>query len=247
VPIQPVKRTRAYEQIVTQLVDMIRQGSWKPGDRLPSERELAQSFGVGRPTLRQALTVLAEAGVVEIVPGSGVYLRRAITNGLGQSGSAMAMLLMTENKDLIHMLELRVAIESEAAYLAALRRQSVHVRRLREALAALEQAFHERQEAAQEDYRFHCAVAEATQNPVFVKVMVSLADLFMQGLHETNRTFYREPGRIESNLREHRAIMDAIIAQRPEEARLAMSHHLRRIFERLRRAHLAGQEAQERA
>ncbi|MFZ5828108.1 MAG: FadR/GntR family transcriptional regulator [Bacillota bacterium] len=240
--ITPVKRTRAYEEIVGQLAEMVRRGEVKPGDRLPPERELAKAFGVGRPTLRQALTVLAQAGVVEILPGSGVYLRRSVTGIPDNAGHAMRMILLTENRDLLDMLELRIAIESEAAYLAALRRESEQAEKLHAAYASLERAFTTRQEAIQEDYQFHCTVAAATGNPVFVKVMTSLADLFLQSFQKTTRTVYHEPDRVLANLQEHRAILEAIIDQRPDDARAAMVHHLRRVAERLHRARTLGIE-----
>lgn len=238
--IQPVKRTRAYEQIVSQLAAMVQRGEVQPGDRLPSERELAKAFNVGRPTLRQALTVLAEAGVVEILAGSGVYLRRPVTEVPGGSSHAMRMMLITENQDLLDMLELRIAIEGDAAYLAALRREPEQVAKLTAAYAALERAFTTRREAIQEDYQFHCAVAGATGNPVFVKVMSSLADLFLQGFQQTTRTFYHESDRILANLQEHRAILEAIIDHRADDARAAMVHHLRRVADRLHRARAQG-------
>lgn len=242
--IQPVKRTRAYEEIVHQLAEMARQGELKPGDRLPAERELASAFGVGRPTLRQALTVLAEAGVVEIVAGSGIYLRRPVSEVTNGAAYAMAMVLMTEAKDLLDMLELRIAIESEAAYLAAERRSPEAVAKLRIAYEALEEALTVRQEAIQEDYQFHCAVAAATDNPIFVKVMVSLADLFLQMFRKTTASLYHEENRIRANLQEHQLIMEAITAGRADDAREAMERHLRHVFLRLQRARALGTQAQ---
>lgn len=239
--IQPVKRNRVYEDIVNQLAEMISTGEFQPGDRLPPERELAKSFGVGRPTLRQALTVLHEAGVVEILPGSGVYLRKQVAEGYAASGNAMAMVLMTERKNLVHILELRVAIESEAAYLAASRRDSDDLERLKAAYRALEAAFAERGTASQEDFRFHTLIAEATHNPVFIKVMVSLADLFMQAFHQSSQALRDEPGRIALNLREHHDILTAIVEQRQEDARLAMLQHLKRVFVRLSRLDKLGE------
>lgn len=235
--IQPVRKTRVYENIVHQLAAMVTNGELRPGDRLPPERELAKAFGVGRPTLRQALTVLAEAGVVEIAPGSGVYLRQAVPKRIGSTGQAMGMVLMTEKKNLYDLLELRVAIEGEAAYLAALRRGPEHVERLQQAYRALETAFlHGGGKAIHEDYQFHCTIAESARNPAFLKVMASLADLFLQGFRETTRALYDEPDRVAANLREHRVIVDAIAEQRPEEARAAMLHHLQRVARRLRQA-----------
>lgn len=235
--IQPVKRTRAYEEIVSQLTEMIRKGELKPGDKLPPERDLATAFGVGRPTLRQAFTVLIQAGVLEVRPGSGVYLCKPIGDFVGQAvNNPLAMVLMTENKSLRDMLELRIGIEGEAAYLAAKRRDPEHVAKLTQALANLEEAFVNRGVAIREDYQFHHAVAEATGNPVFLKVMASLADLFFQSFSETTRYFYYDPDRTLINRQEHRAILTAIVEGRPDDARVAMVGHLRSVFDRLDQA-----------
>jgi len=231
--VEPVKRTRAYEQILQQLSQLIREGELKPGDQLPPERELAKAFGVGRPTLRQALTVLSAVGVLEIQPGSGIYLRKPMSEVPGTAGQAMAMLLMTEKQNLRHILELRIAVEGSAAYLAAQRCTAEHITELQGAYDALHDAFKNRGVAIQEDFRFHAKVAEATGNPVFLKVMVSLADLFLQQFESTTRHLYYEPDRVASNLREHQAILDAIVQRRPEAAREAMVRHLERVGERL--------------
>lgn len=233
--IQPVKRTRAYEDIVGQLSEMVRKGQIQPGDRLPPERELAQAFGVGRPTLRQALTVLAQAGVVEVVPGSGVYLRKPVSDSSGENSQAMAMLLMTEQHNLRDILELRIAIEGEAAHLAASRRTPEQAERLQAVLGSLGGAYAARGTAVDEDYQFHLTVAEATNNPVILKVMASLADLFLQQLKATTYFLYHEPKRVERLNREHGEIVQAIIDQRADDARVAMVNHLRRVAERMRR------------
>lgn len=234
--IQPVKRTRAYEDIVRQLADMVREGELKPGDRLPAERELAAAFGVGRPTLRQALTVLAQAGVVEVIPGSGVYLRKPVQESPGDLGQAMGLLLMTEQQNLHDILELRAAIEGEAAYLAALRRTPEQAAKLQTAFDNLCEAYDTRGVAAEEDFQFHFVVAEATGNPVLLKVMASLADLNRRQLVATTLSLYHEPDRISALRREHEAILAPILAQRPDDARAAMVNHLRHVSERLTRA-----------
>lgn len=235
--IRRVQRTRAYEDIVKQLSDLIRQGEFQPGDRLPPERELAIAFGVGRPTLRQALTVLAQAGIVEIHPGSGVYLRKPVgETAPGQAGNPMAMVLMTEKQDLHHILELRIGIEGEAAYLAALRRTPEQVEKLREFFRNLEAATASGRFTSDEDFRFHSMVAEATGNPVFVKVMTSLADLFIQQLVETTLSLYKEPDREQILRREHEEILLAIAEQRADDARDAMVRHLEHVMVRLERA-----------
>lgn len=234
--IQPVKRTRAYEDIVRQLAEMVRTGQYKPGDKLPPERELAEAFGVGRPTLRQALTVMAQAGVIEVLPGSGIYLRKSVQDAPGEAGQAMALLLMTEQQNLHDILELRAAIEGEAAYLAAHRRTPEQADKVKAAFERLSQAYDSRGVATEEDYQFHFAVAEATGNPVLLKVMASLADLCRRQLVATTLSLYHEPDRISALRKEHEDIMWAIVLQRADEARTAMVKHLRRVTERLSRA-----------
>ena len=233
--IEPVKRTRAYEDIVKQLAAMIQRGELKPGDRLPPERDLALAFGVGRPTLRQALTVLAQAGIIEVLPGLGVYLRKPVTEAPANAGHAMGMVLMTEKQNLFHIQELRVGIEGEAAYLAAKRRTPEHIEKLTAAYRALSDAFEQQGMAPTEDFQFHTAVAEATGNAVILKVMASLADLFIQQFKETSRHLLHESDRVQANVREHDEILRAIIDQRADDARAAMVRHLKRVLERLER------------
>jgi GntR family transcriptional regulator, transcriptional repressor for pyruvate dehydrogenase complex len=215
---------------------MVRQGELQPGDRLPSERDLAVAFGVGRPTLRQALTVLAQAGVVTVMPGSGVYLRKPLQEAPGEAGQAMALLLMTEQQNLHDIIELRTAIEGEAAYLAALRRTPEQAEHLKAAFAALLEAYGMRGVAAEEDYQFHFRIAEATGNPVLLKVMASLADLNRRQLVATTLSLYHETDRISALRREHELILWAIVEQRADDAREAMVNHLRHVSERLQRA-----------
>jgi GntR family transcriptional repressor for pyruvate dehydrogenase complex len=227
--IQPVKRTRAYEDIVRQLAEMVRNGEFQPGDRLPSERELAESFGVGRPTLRQALTVLAQAGVIEVLPGSGIYLRKSVQESAGEAGQAMALLLMTEQQNLHDILELRAVIEGEAAYLAALRRTPEQKEKIKATFANLCEAYDTRGVAAEEDFQFHFAIAEATGNPVLLKVMVSLTDLNRRQLVATTLSLYHEPDRIDALRAEHEDILWAIVGQRASDARAAMIKHLKHV------------------
>lgn len=232
--IQPVKRTRAYEEIVRQLAEMVQKGELQPGDRLPSERELAAAFGVGRPTLRQALTVMAEAGVVEVLPGSGVYLRNPVGGTTEAAGNASAMVLLTETKNLRQILELRIGIEAEAAYLAAQRRTPEHVERLKQAFDKVDTAFAFRT-ISDEDYQFHSAIAAATGNPVFVRVMTLLADLFMKQFYVSTTKALQEPERLAATRQEHGAILEAILSQQPELARKAMILHLKNVSDRLER------------
>lgn len=243
--IQPVKRTRAYEDIVRQLAEMVRKGEFQPGDRLPPERELAAAFGVGRPTLRQALTVLAQAGVIEVMPGSGIYLRKSVQENPADAGQAMGLLLITEQQNIHDILELRVGIEGEAAYLAASRRTPEQAEKVKAAFDALCDAYATRGVATEEDFQFHFAVAEATGNPVLLKVMVSVADLCRRQLVATTLSLYHEPDRITALRAEHDAIYQAIMEQRPEAARLAMVRHLLHVGERLSQAQAKFVETQQ--
>lgn len=235
-PIEPVHRARAHEQILSQLSELIENGELQPGDRLPSEREMARSFGVGRPTLRQALSVLSSLGVLEIRPGSGIYLRTSFRDGPGTTGQVLALMLMAEKHDLMHIQELRMAVEGSAAYLGAQRRTPAQLRELEEVFDSLCDAFTHRGVAFKEDFQFHAKIAEATANPVLLKVMVALADIFLQQFEQVTRPLYPKADRVETGLCEHRAILEAVRTQRADDAREAAIRHLTRVGECLKQA-----------
>ncbi|MFI8963199.1 FadR/GntR family transcriptional regulator [Streptomyces sp. NPDC053493] len=152
-------RTSLVDSVVEQLRAQLAEGEWAVGDRIPTEHELAQQLGVGRNTVREAVRVLVHSGLLESRQGNGTFVRStadpaAVLNGVRHAGAR-------------DVLELRAALEAEAARLAAVRRDTHDLLRLRAALATLRE---EGDRDADADLAFHLAVVEATHNTAFREV-----------------------------------------------------------------------------
>lgn len=193
------------------------------GDRLPSEAEMAESFGISRPVVRQALSRLQEAGVIEVRWGAGSYVRdRHDAGGLGLSFGPVQSL-----EEVRSIYELRAAVEGEAAALAAERRTSSSLAQLRTALAKLDQAIADDELGQQADLEFHFAVMAASHNPFFEQMLRSIRRPleFSVGLARTlSLTHAAECLRIVQA--EHVAIATAVEARDADRARAAMRAHL---------------------
>ncbi|BDG60205.1 FadR/GntR family transcriptional regulator [Caldinitratiruptor microaerophilus] len=227
----PIRRVRTYEEVVERLLEAVRSGELRPGDRLPSERDLAGTFGVSRPVLRQALTVLERAGVVEIRPGSGAFVRPGTP---AAKGRALELMLLPDGYTLYDLLEARRALEAEAARLAAERRTPEDLDRIRAAHAAFRERLALDGHTVAEDFAFHYAIARAAGNAVFTHLMGSLASLFVEGLSRSTEVLLDAPGRAEKIAEEHGRILAAIEAGDGQAASRALIAHLDEVEARLR-------------
>ncbi|MFH9957167.1 FadR/GntR family transcriptional regulator [Streptomyces roseolus] len=152
-------RTSLVDSAVEQLRAQLAEGEWSVGDRIPTEHELAQQLGVGRNTVREAVRVLVHAGLLESRQGNGTFVRStadpaAVLHGVRHAGAR-------------DVLEVRTALEAEAARLAAERRDTHDLLRLRAALTTLRE---EGDRDADADLAFHLAVVGATHNAAFIEV-----------------------------------------------------------------------------
>jgi DNA-binding FadR family transcriptional regulator len=164
---EPVQSVRAYERVVEQIEEAILSGRIRPHDRLPSERELMRTFAVGRGTIREALRVLQSKGLVRSRHGdpNGPEVLPLSTDRLRDS---MAALARVEHLSLRELLQFRIVVESQAYRLAAQLATAEQLAGLDEALAAMERAVEEGEEAfAQADLAFHARVAQAAGNKLF--------------------------------------------------------------------------------
>jgi GntR family transcriptional repressor for pyruvate dehydrogenase complex len=215
---------RRSQEIVEYLAQRMADGELAPGDRLPSERGLAASFGVSRGVVREALRHLAAQGVVESRLGDGAYVREAPHAGLGR---ALARGMGSERQRLAHLFAFRRVLETGMAELAA---RHATARDL-EALKSLAADQHRRLLDAPQaggvgdgdlDAAFHLALAKATGNPVFAQAMRALTPL----LAETRSAELLSPARRAASAQHHLRILDAVARRDPERARQAMERHL---------------------
>jgi DNA-binding FadR family transcriptional regulator len=219
--------------LVEQLGDRIRGGQLAVGSKLPTEAEIVDAFGVSRTVVREAISRLQAAGLVQTRHGIGTFVL-----GLGE-GSAFRVDREQLNtlRDVVALLELRIGIETEAAGLAAQRRSDENLAAMRTALLGFAAAVEAGSSAIGPDFQFHLEIARATQNDHFTRLMNSLgtsliprARLHTEAPDAERRDYLR---RVHV---EHESIVDAIAAQDTEAARAAMRTHLANSRERRRRA-----------
>jgi DNA-binding FadR family transcriptional regulator len=226
-------RPLAFE-LVESLGERIRDGRSAPGDKLPTEAAIMAEFGVSRTVVREAISKLQAAGLVETRHGIGTFVI-----GLGDS----APFRITPDqfatlRDVIAVLELRIGVETEAAALAAQRRSDDNLREMRGALAAFAEAVESGGDAVRADLRFHGEIARATQNPHYAELMASLGTKIIPRarLAEGDAASAQRREYLRRVNAEHESIFDAIAARDADGARAAMRTHLVNSRERRRRA-----------
>lgn len=216
--IEAVKVRRLYLDVANQIENLIKSGQIKPGERLPSERNLAASFEVSRPTIREAMIALEIAGLVEIRTGSGIY----VVAPKAYPGE----LLVDEGPGPFEILEARLLIEAETVSLAAARISAAQLEELERALTDMESENAEGTVTERADQKFHCIIAEASQNSALASAVEWLWQLRNQSKIST--LFHqrvREEG-IHPSLEEHRRIFNALRSRDPMRAREAMRAHI---------------------
>ena len=214
-----IKRRRLYQDIVGQVQELIRDGSLKPGDRLPPERELADRLQVSRSSLREAMRALELQGLVVSRPGAGTFVS---TESLDTLISIIASSLSEARDGLNDVFEVRHLLEPQIAALAAERATQEDIRRMEEALRSQEQQIIRGETGVEGDTDFHFAMAQATQNWALVRVISATADV----LHSSRDRSLQTPGRPQRSLASHGHVLDMIRHRDVEGARAAMQHHI---------------------
>jgi GntR family transcriptional regulator, transcriptional repressor for pyruvate dehydrogenase complex len=216
--LKPIPRSPLYEQVAERLRAFIDAQRLKPGDRLMSERVLADQLGVSRTSVRQALTALRVTGLVEIKHGDGVYLLRAPRDLI----PSLASEIVGSEDDHPMIWEVREAIEVQAARLAARRRDGADLQAMREALDVMETAVVGGDDGILEDRRFHHAIVAAARNPLLSQMTEQLADM----IDRTSQASLTHAGRPQVSLDSHRAILAAIERQDEAAAAEEMRRHV---------------------
>lgn len=224
----PVEKVSLADDLAERLVQLIRSGAYQPGDRLPSIMAMARSFGVGHPSLREALRKLESMGVVEIKHGSGVYVgegqRRLLVSNPSFGG-------VITKKLLLDLIEARMPVEYKAVALAATAATEAHLARLAELMEAAAASLDDDAALSRTNMAFHREIAVASGNTVLAQIQEVLTNLFQR----EQRLILRIYGSREKDHQEHAGILEAI---RQGEAALAqerMQAHLEGVREVLLR------------
>lgn len=222
---------RLADQVADALAAEVRSGRLSEGDRLPTEAALAEQFGVSRTVVREAVSRLKSLGLLDSRQGSGVYVRPA-----GVEPLRFEMPHVASREAVIQMVELRRALEAEVAALAAERRTPEDVQRIREAIEALHAAVVAGGNGADEDVRFHRAIAEAARNPFLIGTLQYLRQFLHGATRVTRANEARRADFAREVAREHAQIVEAIEAGDPLRAREAAKSHMDNAIRRIEQA-----------
>ena len=210
---KPLPKSDRARSVMTAMADFIARSGFKPGDRLPAEREFMEGLAVGRSTVREVIRQFQALGIVESRKGSGTYLLR------GVSADTVHMPLSFDSARLrdilLQTLDVRRGLEAEASAIAALRRSDDDLKEIEVKLEAMEAVHHSEGTAGPQDLAFHLAVYDATHNPLFPQLLEQMREAF--------ESFWEQPFERSDFARRsfpfHRELYDAIAARDAEAAR----------------------------
>jgi DNA-binding FadR family transcriptional regulator len=230
-PLRPARNLT--EEVVARIAVEIRSGRLAPGARLPTEQELTEAMGVSRTVVREAVAALRAEGLVTTRQGSGAFVAADATRvpfRIDPEG-------LSSITDVLEVMELRLAIEVEAAALAAERITRDGLAPIAQALRAIEAAIERGEGAVNEDFAFHRAIAQAAGNPRFGELLEYLGRHVIprQSIRVSLATPQEKRQYLERIQKEHGRIHEAIAAGHPGEARRAMRTHLTGSLQRYRR------------
>jgi DNA-binding FadR family transcriptional regulator len=216
---------RSYQRLAAQLLALIAQGEIKVGERLPSERALAERFDVSRTSVREATIALELQGVVEVRSGSGIY----VTQATGAMNTVPAFMPET-GPGPFELLRARCLVESEIASLAAETRKDSDLDRIFAALADMRKHMDDKVANEEADRQFHLCIAESTGNSVLLQMVSAMWDHTKGPVWaKIDEHFHSTKLRLQSQ-QDHQQVFNALLARDPVAARNAMRSHLERVI-----------------
>jgi GntR family transcriptional repressor for pyruvate dehydrogenase complex len=219
-----IKKTRIHEEVVSQIHELIKEGRFKAGDQLPSERELAETFRVSRTSVREALRALETQGLIISRTGMGNFIADLPVESLV---APLAKLLIEGKTALADIFELRKLIEPHIAALAAERATKKDIEQMKGILEKQTEAVNRGETGVEADAQLHFAISQATQNQALEKLVSGLMEILSHSREESLQTVDRRRASIES----HRKILAAIEQQDKTRAQEAMIHHIEQVEE----------------
>jgi GntR family transcriptional repressor for pyruvate dehydrogenase complex len=223
----PIQSVRVFEQVAVQIEKRILDGELRSGDRLPTERELAEQFQVSRTAVREAMKILAQKGLVDMRPGRGTIVIDGAHEAMQDSIGLVMKLKLGEVGGSDNLVEVRAILETEIAALAAARATEKEIAAMREAVQEMDESLNDADTYIAADNRFHEALARATQNALIIILINSIVNL----LSEQRKQVFQVEGGPEHGQVHHKRILDSVIRRDPEAARSAMRSHLRQVRE----------------
>ena len=224
-PFEPVQQEKLSQSVVRQIEGLILRGILRPGERLPSERELSDRMGVSRPSLREALSNLQDRGLLASRAGAGVFVADVLGNAFSP---ALVTLFSTHDEAVFDYVSFRRDMEGLAAERAARLGSDTDLKVINSVFLKMEAAHQKRNptDEAQLDADFHLAIIEASHNIIMLHMMRSMYELLREGVFYNRSIMFKQRTTRDTLLDQHRAINDALQARDPVGARAAVELHL---------------------
>jgi GntR family transcriptional repressor for pyruvate dehydrogenase complex len=227
---KPIRPKKISEEIIEQIQKRIADGHLKPGERIPSERDLAALLGVSRPSVREAIMSLHAMGLLESRQGGGTYVCSLAD---GSMSNAMAQMLADDPKLLNDLLEVRIGLECWSAFLAAKRATDDDLDQIKSYMDKMRADVHDGWDP-KTDCSFHDAIASASHNTMQIHILSTVHSLFLATIELALHRFYDSRKEYSTILLgHHQAIYDKIADRDPEGAKEAMFEHLHWVQEKL--------------
>ena len=223
----PIQSVRVFEQVAEQIEKRILNGELRSGDRLPTERDLAEQFHVSRTAVREAMKILAQKGLVDMRPGRGTIVIDGSHAAMQDSIGLVMRLRLGEVGGSDNLVEVRGILEPEIAALAAVRATEKEIAAMREAISAMDENLNNADGYIAADNHFHEALAQATQNALIIILIQSIVNL----LSEQRKQVFQVEGGPQRGQIHHKRILEYVIRREPEAARAAMHLHLQQVRE----------------
>lgn len=220
---QPIKPKKISNQIADQIRSSILQGDFAPGDKLPPERELAEMFGVSRPSVREALNILESGGLVSSYQGGGTVVMSLVET---VSTHPLRELIRVEQDRALDVIEVRKCMESWTAYYAAQRARPEDIRLMGEIVDRMERNLEGQRPSEDLDANLHVVIARATHNVVWMHLMQNLFDAMREFQQSVWRAVHLTTDDHRLLFEHHRSIFEAIREKDPDKARELMMVHL---------------------
>jgi len=224
-PFQTVQQEKLSQSVVRQIEELILRGILRPGERLPSERELSEKMGVSRPSLREALSDLQDRGLLTSKAGAGVFVADVLGSAFAP---ALVTLFATHDSAVFDYISFRRDMEGLAAERAARLGTDTDLKVIDAIFKKMEVAQQKRNpaEEAALDADFHLAIIEASHNIIMLHMMRSMYELLREGVFYNRSVMFKQRMTRNHLLDQHRAINDALQERDPERAKAAIASHL---------------------
>lgn len=219
--IKPAIRTNLFEEVIKQIVEMIKKGEWVPGERIPTESDLAKEFEVSRNCMREALKALSNSGIVISSPRRGTFLS---PNALKNVYAMENVWQGDNNPSFGELMETRIMIEPQMAYVAAERATTEEIEALGELVQKAKNAYSNDKSTLDMGFEFHRAIVMATKNRILIKLILSIQRELKAERQTLLVTENKE--QLWQELLEHEQLFNSIRNRKPEQARDIMLKHL---------------------